>query len=69
MFWNLPHPFHPRILHRHRRIKPLGDGMADQRCAFFGQFGEQDLFFGNQRIDLGGFVVEKSDNGFVAHPR
>ena len=60
---HLPQPLHPRILHRHRRIKPLGDGVRDDGLALLLQQLNQLFLLGHQRVDLGGLAVEEGGDG------
>ena len=60
---NLPQPLYPGILHRHAGIQPLGDGVADEGGALFLEEFDLALFFGDEGVYVGGFVVEEGGDG------
>ena len=55
---DLASPVDPRLLHRHLRIQPLGDRVADQGRAFLLEQLDEPLLLGDEGVDLGGFAIE-----------
>lgn len=62
MGWYLTHPLHPRILHRHRGVKSLGDGVADESRAFLLKQLDEPSLLGDQCVDLGRLPVKERDD-------
>ncbi|MNG06732.1 hypothetical protein D3C84_899930 [compost metagenome] len=56
---HLAQPLHPGVFHRHRRVEAFGHGMGNHRLALFLKQFDQALLLFDQRVDAGGFVVEK----------
>lgn len=58
MLWHHPQPLHPRILHRHRVIQPLGHRLGDEGLPLLLEQLDEAGFLGNQGVDAGRFAVE-----------
>src|SRR5690606_28838270 len=52
-------PLHAGVFHRHRRVEAFGDGVGDYGLALFLEQLDQPLLLFDQRIDVGGFVIEE----------